>query len=395
MPDIIHICYPGIGGQAAVATGLALEGSRAGVSHGIIFYGVEPTAEQYLTLCEENNIAHKTIVKKPGVGLGARQALSNAIQGMAPKMVISHHHDTAISAACSGMLKTSKVKPVNVFVEHHSNALKTQKDWVLGALAHRLTDHTVFLTEEYRKIVHARSEFLFKEDRTSVIGNGLELRLYPRRVISDFKYTVIGMQGRMDSGKDFESVIRAFALLSQSADYDFMVKPLRLELIGDGPDRTKLEALVQELKLTELVSFTGFLSHQSLIKKMQTWHAAVLMTEGETLSMAILEAWALQLPVISTRVSGVKELINDHFDGLLVEPGDSEELAKNLTLVLNNNATARRLGMSGRERVEQEFDRRKIWRSYLDLMNKLSTGSDSTPRGKAKKSHQLTSSYSP
>ncbi len=91
MIDVLHICYPGVGGQAAVATGLAAEAMHAGSRQAIVFYGTEKTAEQYIDLCETEGIAHKTIVKKPGIGIGARKKLRAAINSFDPEVVIAHH----------------------------------------------------------------------------------------------------------------------------------------------------------------------------------------------------------------------------------------------------------------------------------------------------------------
>ncbi len=84
MPDIVHLCYPGIGGQAAVATGLALEGQASGVSQGVIFYGIEETAPQYIQLCDEAGIRHCSILKKEGIGLSARKELCKVLDEYQP-----------------------------------------------------------------------------------------------------------------------------------------------------------------------------------------------------------------------------------------------------------------------------------------------------------------------
>jgi len=362
MPDIVHICYPGVGGQAAVATGLAVEGMAAGVSQGVIFYGVEQTAAQYLALCAAHGIEHRSILKEPGVALSARRALRKDIIAMAPRMIVSHHHDTAITVAGSRAMHSSGRKSAQVFVEHHSNALKSRKDWLLSTLAHRLSDHTVYLTETYRQEVLSRVGGWISAGKTSVIANGLDLSHYQP---SAPNHTVIGMQGRMDVGKDFESLLRAFACL------DHAKSPVVLDLVGDGPDRVRLKKLTASLGLSDRVSFTGFLSHQALVERMGGWSVSVLMTMGETLSMAVLESWALSLPLISTRVSGMQELVGHEADGILVPASDVSSLTKALEAVLADPVMSRRLGEAGRMRVQKDFDRKKIWQQYLTLADRL------------------------
>lgn len=364
MPDIVHLCYPGVGGQAAVATGLAIEGSRAGVSHGVVFYGIEATAPQYLQLCEAHDIEHMTIVKQPGFGLSARRQLAQTIRSMAPSIVVSHHHDTAVTVSALTLLDCSDDRPLRIFVEHHSNALKSKKDWLLSTLAHRSCDQTVFLTEAYRREVHAKIGRWLDFEKTTVIANGLDLSFY-QPVDHGCDTSVIGMQGRMDTGKDFESLIRAFAIIAKGH------QSLRLELIGDGPHRDRLEKLCRDLSIEARVNFTGFLKHEELIAHMSEWQIAVLMTAGETLSMAILEIWALALPLVSTRVAGVQDLVNDGVDALLVNPADVAALGETLLKLIQESDLAKSLGLAGRDRVLVEFNRQQIWQQYVELSSRV------------------------
>lgn len=365
MPEVVQICYPGVGGQAAVATGLALEGLGRGVSQGILFYGVEPTAPQYLRLCDDAKISHQTLVKKPGLGLGARRRLQKALDACQAKVVLAHHHDTAITAS---RISASRAYAL-VFVEHHSNALKSRKDWLLSGMAHRCADHTVYLTSSYRDTVRARLGRWFNPAETSVIGNGLDLSLYPglgERALTADEF-VIGMQGRMDTGKDYATLLRAFAGASGLT----ATVPLRLELAGDGPDRLRLEELAAELGISERVKFLGFVEHDALIGTMRGWDAAVLCTQGETLSMAILEAWALGLPLISNGVSGVGDLIRDNHDGLLVDASQPALLTEAIRHLIHDAPLRQKLGRNGRKRVEDQFDRKTVGSQYDRLIQRL------------------------
>lgn len=362
MSHIVHICYPGIGGQAAVATGLAIEGKLAGATQSIIFYGVEKTADQYIELCDSAGIDHTTIIKQPGIGIGARRKLRAEIKSCNPDVVIAHHHDTCISASFRLL---SSACPKVIFVEHHSNALKTKKDWALSCVAHLMSDHTVYLTEAYRDAVKQKWGRFFDQYKTSVIPNGLDLNLYEAISIRDVK--LIGMQGRMDSGKDFRTLIAAFAELYGSGN-DHGVS---LELIGDGPHREELEAYVSELGLSERVRFTGFLDHADLISHMRQWDIAVLSTQGETLSVAILEAWSLAIPLVGTDVPGVGDLIKDNHDGLLVTPLSASSLSENLSRLIHSDSLRKQLAKQGRFRAEREFNRRTIWGYYASLVRYL------------------------
>lgn len=368
MSEMIHICYPGVGGQAAVATGLAEEGVRAGVSQAVIFYGTEPTAEQYIEFCEFHGIEHTTIVKKPGIGLSARRALRAVIRRHNPQFVIAHHHDTCISSALLGPIRSGSGSGKVIFVEHHSNALKTWKDWILSTLAHRVSDHTVYLTEVYRNAVKDKLGLCYQPAKTSVIPNGLRLDLFDSLITDRRESLTIGMQGRMDEGKDFETLIRAFAVLEDDS--------VMLELAGDGPDQDGLIRLCDELGLSARVRFLGFLPHHELLDAMRYWHVAVLSTLGETLSVAILEAWAMRLPLLCTNVAGVGDLVTDKVNALLVEAESVSLMSAGLNKLLNNPELRSQLGANGRDLIESHYNRTAVWGQYKMLCSQLSPSSE-------------------
>lgn len=336
------------------------------MSQAVIFYGVEETAPQYLQLCDDAQIAHRSIIKKQGFGLSARRQLRKALKEYEPSVVIAHHHDTAITAALT--MPGCRSHSV-VFVEHHSNALKTSKDWLLSTVAHRCSDHTVYLTPSYREAVQNKLGRWFNVDKTSVIANGLDLCLYSKATRGDINAGdfVIGMQGRMDAGKDYDTLLHAFALVPEVIGES----SIKLDLAGDGPDRSRLEALSKDLGVSDRVTFLGFLKHEELIERMRTWQISTLCTRGETLSIALLESWALELPLISMNVPGVMDLMNDGEDGCLVKPSCPRSLASSIEVLMNNESLRHQLGAAGRNRLEQEFDRSRNWGEYEQMIRSL------------------------
>ena len=127
----------------------------------------------------------------------------------------------------------------------------------MSTIAHRLSDHTVYLTESYRRTVAEKTGSFHRSEKTSVIANGLDLHQYKRLTDKPGKRIVIGMQGRMDAGKDFAVLQQAFAKLKETRPNDDLV----LELIGDGPHRPELEK-----DACADTTFTGFLTHEELLK---------------------------------------------------------------------------------------------------------------------------------
>src|SRR5262249_28073226 len=133
------------------------------------------------------------------------------------------------------------------------------------------------------------------------------------------------------------------------------------DIIGDGPLRPDLEQLTEALGLGERVHFHGRLFQEQLIKHYATADLFVLpcieASDGDRdgIPNVLIEAMAMQLPVISTRFSGVPELVIDGSTGVLVEPDNVPALVEAMRSLLDDPARCRRLGQAGRRRILEDF----------------------------------------
>ena len=144
----------------------------------------------------------------------------------------------------------------------------------------------------------------------------------------------------------------------------------RFLLVGDGPERERLEQRAAELGLAEAVHFPG------LQDDVRPWLAAmdlfVSASVFEGLPLALLEAMAMARPVVATRVGGVPEAVTDGSDGLLVEPRDPELLAERCLALLHDRNRGRCLGTEARRRVAADFGLQRMSRqleaAYVDVL---------------------------
>jgi glycosyltransferase involved in cell wall biosynthesis len=151
--------------------------------------------------------------------------------------------------------------------------------------------------------------------------------------------------GRLVPVKDYATMLRAFAKLSE---------PARLVIAGAGSERLKLELLAQRIGVTGRVRFLGFVPDVS--RWMQAADGLVLTSRLEGLPMAVLEAGACELPQVATRVSGTCEAIEDGVTGLLAEPGDDAGLVEAMNrLMAMTRAERRSMGARARQRVVERF----------------------------------------
>jgi glycosyltransferase involved in cell wall biosynthesis len=126
-----------------------------------------------------------------------------------------------------------------------------------------------------------------------------------------------------------------------------------LTVIGDGPDRGRLERCAHELGLNGRVAFVGSLPREQVLDALAGAEAAVLSSDWENFPHAAVEALALGTPVVSTDVGGVGEIVEDGVNGLLVPPGSPEALGAALEKVLASAALQQRLSAGARASVEE------------------------------------------
>lgn len=175
---------------------------------------------------------------------------------------------------------------------------------------------------------------------------------------------VVGTVGRLNEVKCQDLLIRSFRRVLDR------VPDAHLLLVGDGPMRPSLHALVEELRLGDRVHFAGYQAAPD--RYMQVMDVFALPSRAEGLPLAILEAWAAGLPVVATRVGGVPGLVEDGRTGLLINPGDGEALTAAIGRLIDDTELARRVGGAGRERAITDFDTRRMagdyQRHYLELL---------------------------
>ncbi len=157
----------------------------------------------------------------------------------------------------------------------------------------------------------------------------------------------IGAVGRLDREKRLDRLLEAFAAVRRSRPE----LELRLVVAGDGPERGAVERHVARLGLGESCRLLGFRKDVAFVH-----HGLDLLVQSsdyEGTPNAVLEAMALETPVVATDVGGTGELVRDGLDGLLVRPGDPAALARAVERALDDREATRRRAASARERVER------------------------------------------
>lgn len=168
----------------------------------------------------------------------------------------------------------------------------------------------------------------------------------------------IGTMGRLTERRGMDDLIRAVALLVRSG-----CPPIKLQIVGDGPERLRLQSLVDELRVARQVEFLGSLPPANVTGWLATLDLFAVACKADRrggvdgIPVELIEAMAMGVPVISTRIAGVPELVIDQKTGSLAEPGDPSSLADVMGRVMVDLDRARMHARAARAHVRWEFGR--------------------------------------
>jgi glycosyltransferase involved in cell wall biosynthesis len=174
---------------------------------------------------------------------------------------------------------------------------------------------------------------------------------------------LLGCVGYLLPEKGQEFLVRAMPAVRAS------LPSSRLLLVGDGLDRAKLERLADELGIREVVQFAGHVEDISDVYR--ALDAFVFPSLAEPLGSSLLAAMAWGLPVVALARGGVKEIVEDGRDGLLLEDAAPQSLAAAVVRLLTEHNFARGLGEAGRETIVARFSADRMVESTLAIFERL------------------------
>lgn len=186
--------------------------------------------------------------------------------------------------------------------------------------------------------------------------------------------------GRLNPSKGHDDLVRAISLLAASGrDTELVIAG---EDDGDESYRRRLEALIEGSALADRVSLLGAIPEDGVRAELERAHVFALASHAEPLGVAIMEAMAMAVPVVVTGEGGVRELVEDHVSGLLVNARAPWMLAAEIAKILDRPELAVQLGILGHERVLRGFNSAT---SAAVLLRRVETSVRSTLRGEERR----------
>jgi colanic acid/amylovoran biosynthesis glycosyltransferase len=285
------------------------------------------------------------------------------------QMGIDHVHAHFAGMAARTAFWINKFFSITFSFTAHANDIFSPRQFEIGL--DKLCDSArAIVTETDYAARFLCERFPDRADRVRRIYNGLDVGEFGRADFSSTPPLIVAV-GRLIQKKGFDNLIGACALLAHRG------KSFRCEITGGGPLEKELRRQIDEVSLQNKVVMTGAKPQLQLRRGLAAANVFVLPSvidpDGgmDNLPTVIMEAMATGLPVVSTNIGGIPEMVIENENGFLVQPGDAAAMADAIERVISDRSLAARLGHSGYERARTLFS---IENNVRELCALIKTG---------------------
>ena len=187
-----------------------------------------------------------------------------------------------------------------------------------------------------------------------VIHDAIDVEFFRPAEVQRTPNSIIAVS-RLSQEKGLIYLIRACHILKQRQI------DCQCTIIGEGPEKSKYEKLIEELEVSQIY-FTGFLPQEEVQARLQVSAVFVLPSIvdsdglGDVLPNSVKEAMAMQVPVITSNIRGIDELVTNGVHGIVVPPGSPEALADAIEQMIGQPAMAKKMGQVGRIKIKTDFN---------------------------------------
>jgi glycosyltransferase involved in cell wall biosynthesis len=349
----------GMGGQERVALDLA-SGQRAS-GHVVHAISLAPPPDGPLAQdFRARGVSVHTVPKRAGVDLMLPFRLAEVLRDAEVTVLHTHNPQPLFYGALAAKLARCAI----VHTKHGANPDTGRRLWVRRATG-RLADAYVAVSEKTATVARDKSEC--RRSQLHVIDNGIDLsRFSPDpgayAAVRDelgipSSARIVGTVGRLAREKAHSILVEAMAPLLSGERH--------LVIVGDGPERAALEALVGRLSHAASVHLLG--ERRDVPRLLSAFDMFVLSSTTEGLPLVLPEAMASGLPVVATCVGGIPNVVEEGQTGHLVPPSDPAALRGAIARLLESPGRARAMGERGRAAALARYSADRMVRDYLAL----------------------------
>lgn len=195
------------------------------------------------------------------------------------------------------------------------------------------------------------------------IPNGIPLKHFSdiQRDITSWKvpHIRLGIAGRLNSEKGHDLLLKCFKKVLEKRPN------VTLKIAGSGPLQNELEATAQQLNIQDQVVFCGY--QNDIASFLAGIDIFVLSSHYEGFGLVLVEAMAAGLPIVATDVGGVREVIQDGKNGIIIPPGREDEMTMGIEYFLQNPELAYQFGQAGREHAMKNFSILNMVKKHIQL----------------------------
>jgi glycosyltransferase involved in cell wall biosynthesis len=363
---ILHVVPSfGLGGMERVICTL-INHTSLQYTHSLLSLSQETSATKWLT----TKTVEVAIYEKRNRGRRLFRALYDRLRATQPTVLMTYNWGATDLIWLGRLVGMRNI----IHSEHGVNIDEAQAtNWkrdLMRLVVYRLASRVVVVTQSFFHAMQAK--YRLNKERIAWIPNGVKTDYYApdlcqraqtRQALglteNDF---VLGFSGRLDPIKNLGLLLHAFTYCVKGS-----ALPPRLLIIGDGPEKERLTTICQQEGIEDRVIFTG--QQEDVLPYLRAMDVFLLTSLREQMPLTILEAMAVGIPIVATKVGEIPTIVTDGVNGVLLDLHDSAERFAREIISLGAMVTRRkRMGAAARERIVSSFQEETMVQAYINLM---------------------------